>query len=97
MQRLICPAEALTVHRRINGTPGPIRALLHGGTCVLYPSAHLRFSTLRQVVRDAVVSVVFVTTALLAAITRTAARYRSRNPAAAHSFAMPAGPVNYRD
>ena len=43
-------------------------ALLHGGTCVLYPSAHLRFSTLRQVVRDAGVSMAFVTTALFNAV-----------------------------
>ncbi|MGD0556995.1 MAG: amino acid adenylation domain-containing protein [Streptosporangiaceae bacterium] len=43
-------------------------ALLRGGTCVLYPSAHLRFSTLRQVVRDNGVSVLFVTTALFNAI-----------------------------
>jgi len=43
-------------------------ALLHGGTCVLYPPAHLRFSALRQVVRDAGVSVAFVTTALFNAV-----------------------------
>jgi len=43
-------------------------ALLRGGTCVLYPSAHLRFSTLRQVVRHTGVSVLFVTTALFNAV-----------------------------
>lgn len=43
-------------------------ALLRGGTCVLYPSAHIRFSTLRQVVRHAGVSVLFITTALFNAL-----------------------------
>lgn len=43
-------------------------ALLRGGTCVLYPSAHLRFSTLREVVRHSGVSVLFVTTALFNAV-----------------------------
>ena len=43
-------------------------ALLRGGTCVLYPPAHLRFSTLRQVVRHTGVSVLFVTTALFNAV-----------------------------
>jgi D-alanine--poly(phosphoribitol) ligase subunit 1 len=43
-------------------------ALLRGGTCVLYPSAHLRFSTLRQVLRHTGVSVLFITTALFNAV-----------------------------
>jgi D-alanine--poly(phosphoribitol) ligase subunit 1 len=43
-------------------------ALLRGGTCVLYPSAHLRFSTLRQVVRDTGVSMVWLTAALFNAV-----------------------------
>lgn len=43
-------------------------ALLCGGTCVLYPSAHLRISTLRNVVCHGGVSVAFVTTALFNAI-----------------------------
>lgn len=43
-------------------------ALLRGGTCVLYPSAHIRFSTLRQVMRHTGVSVLFITTALFNAL-----------------------------
>jgi D-alanine--poly(phosphoribitol) ligase subunit 1 len=43
-------------------------ALLRGGTCVLYPSAHLRFSTLRQMLRHTGVSVLFLTTALFNAV-----------------------------
>lgn len=43
-------------------------ALLLGGTCVLYPATQLRFSTLRQVVRQTGVSVLFVTTALFNAV-----------------------------
>jgi D-alanine--poly(phosphoribitol) ligase subunit 1 len=43
-------------------------ALLRGGTCVLYPPTHLAFSTLRRVVRQAGVSVVFITTALFNAL-----------------------------
>jgi amino acid adenylation domain-containing protein len=43
-------------------------ALLRGGTCVLYPSAHIRFSTLRQVMRRTGVSVLFITTALFNAL-----------------------------
>jgi amino acid adenylation domain-containing protein len=42
--------------------------LLRGGTCALYPAAHVRVSTLRQVVREAGVSVVFLTTALFNAV-----------------------------
>ena len=43
-------------------------ALLRGGTCVLYPAARLRFSTLRQVVRYTGVTVLFLTTALFNAL-----------------------------
>jgi D-alanine--poly(phosphoribitol) ligase subunit 1 len=43
-------------------------ALLRGGTCVLYPSGHLRFSTLREVVRQSGVSVLLLTTALFNAV-----------------------------
>jgi amino acid adenylation domain-containing protein len=43
-------------------------ALLLGGTCVLYPSGQLVFSTLRQVLRDHAVSVLFLTTALFNAV-----------------------------
>jgi D-alanine--poly(phosphoribitol) ligase subunit 1 len=43
-------------------------ALLRGGTCVLYPSAHLTFSALRRVLLDTGVSVLFVTTALFNAV-----------------------------
>jgi amino acid adenylation domain-containing protein len=39
-------------------------ALLHGGTCVLYPSAFLRLSELGQVLRARSVTVLFLTTAL---------------------------------
>ncbi len=44
-------------------------ALLHGGTCVLYPSARLRFSELRRVIERRGVTVLFLTTALFNAIT----------------------------
>lgn len=39
-------------------------ALLHGGTCVLYPSNFVRFSELRQVLDAHQVTVIFLTTAL---------------------------------
>ena len=39
-------------------------ALLHGGTCVLYPDPHLRLSKLGRVLRDQGVTVLFLTTAL---------------------------------
>ncbi|WP_251094277.1 amino acid adenylation domain-containing protein [Streptomyces sp. Caat 7-52] len=39
-------------------------ALLNGGTCVLYPSDHVRLSELKRVVRQNGVTAVFVTTAL---------------------------------
>jgi D-alanine--poly(phosphoribitol) ligase subunit 1 len=39
-------------------------ALLHGGTCVLYPDPHLRLSRLGRVLREQDVSVLFLTTAL---------------------------------
>lgn len=39
-------------------------ALLHGGTCVLYPSARLRLSELKQVVETHGVTTLFLTTAL---------------------------------
>ncbi|MGW4891519.1 amino acid adenylation domain-containing protein [Kitasatospora sp. NPDC004240] len=39
-------------------------ALLHGGTCVLHPSAFVRLSELRRVLREHRVSVLFLTTAL---------------------------------
>lgn len=43
-------------------------ALLHGGTCVLYPSEFMRFSELRQVIDAHRVTVVFLTTSLFNAI-----------------------------
>jgi D-alanine--poly(phosphoribitol) ligase subunit 1 len=43
-------------------------ALLHGGTCVLYPAKRLRFSELRRVLADHNVNTVFLTTALFNAI-----------------------------
>jgi amino acid adenylation domain-containing protein len=39
-------------------------ALLHGGTCVLYPSDFVRLSELRRVVQESGVTAVFLTTAL---------------------------------
>ncbi|MDN3356402.1 amino acid adenylation domain-containing protein [Actinomadura sp. DC4] len=39
-------------------------ALLRGGTCVLYPSRHVRFSELRHVIEEHGITVVFLTTAL---------------------------------
>ncbi|WP_406292859.1 amino acid adenylation domain-containing protein [Embleya sp. NBC_00888] len=39
-------------------------ALLHGGTCVLYPSSFLRFSELRKVLETQRVTTAFLTTAL---------------------------------
>lgn len=39
-------------------------ALLHGGTCVLYPSKHVRLSELKRVLDDHRVTVLFLTTAL---------------------------------
>lgn len=39
-------------------------ALLHGGTCVLYPSRRIRLSELKRVIEAHRVSVVFLTTAL---------------------------------
>lgn len=38
--------------------------LLHGGTCVLYPSDYVRLSELKRIVQDNGVTAVFVTTAL---------------------------------
>jgi D-alanine--poly(phosphoribitol) ligase subunit 1 len=43
-------------------------ALLNGGTCVLYPSAAIRLSELRQVLQEQGVTVLFLTTALFNAI-----------------------------
>ncbi|MEV0535865.1 amino acid adenylation domain-containing protein [Kitasatospora sp. NPDC050463] len=43
-------------------------ALLHGGTCVLYPSGFLRFSELRKVLATHRVTTVFLTTALFNSI-----------------------------
>ncbi|MFJ3722531.1 amino acid adenylation domain-containing protein [Streptomyces sp. NPDC090045] len=39
-------------------------ALLHGGTCVLYPGKHVRLSELKRVLDDHRVTVLFLTTAL---------------------------------
>lgn len=39
-------------------------ALLHGGTCVLYPGSHLRLSQIGQVLRGNGVTVLFLTTVL---------------------------------
>lgn len=47
-------------------------ALLRGGTCVLYPPARLRFSTLRDVVRRTGVSVMWLTAALFNAVVEDA-------------------------
>ena len=43
-------------------------ALLHGGTCVLYPSEFLRFSELKRVLEAEGVTVLFLTTALFNSI-----------------------------
>jgi amino acid adenylation domain-containing protein len=43
-------------------------ALLHGGTCVLYPSGFLRFSQLKRVLEAHGVTVLFLTTALFNSI-----------------------------
>lgn len=43
-------------------------ALLHGGTCVLYPSAFVRFSELQRVLEQEKVTDIFLTTALFNSI-----------------------------
>lgn len=43
-------------------------ALLHGGTCVLYPYGFVRLSQLGQVLREQGVTVLFITTALFNAV-----------------------------
>jgi amino acid adenylation domain-containing protein len=48
-------------------------ALLHGGTCVLYPDPHLRLSRLGRVLREQRVSVLFLTTALFNTVVSEAA------------------------
>lgn len=55
-------------------------ALLHGGTCVLYPDDFIRFSRLRRTLEDERVTVLFLTTALFNSLLDDAPQTLDRVP-----------------